>query len=80
MIDAPCHYSAEQACAWASGADYGYQAATAKAEAEKAELVRKCAEICDSQGKEWDSDDVVIDKNYAHVCRDAILSLLQRSE
>jgi hypothetical protein len=30
MLDAPCHYGAEQASAWASGAEHGYQAALAQ--------------------------------------------------
>lgn len=27
-----------------------------------------CAAICDAEGREWDSDDVVTEKNYAAHC------------
>jgi len=41
------------------------------------ELVRadereQCAQICDAQGKEWDSDAVITEKNYAAHCAAAI--------
>lgn len=41
----------------------------AKAVAEERE---ECAKVCDSEGREWDSDDQVTEKNYAAFCADAI--------
>lgn len=31
-----------------------------------------CAKVCDAEGREWDSDDVVTEKNYAAHCAAAI--------
>ena len=31
-----------------------------------------CARVCDAEGREWDSDDVVTEKNYAAHCATAI--------
>ena len=31
-----------------------------------------CAKVCDAEGSEWDSDDVVTEKNYAAHCAAAI--------
>lgn len=31
-----------------------------------------CAKVCDTEGREWDSDDIVTEKNYAAHCAAAI--------
>lgn len=41
-----------------------YRFATLVAAAER----EACASICDAEGLEWDSDDVVAEKNYAAHC------------
>lgn len=38
----------------------------------KAEVYEECAKICDEQGREWASDSVQTQKNYAAHCADAI--------
>jgi hypothetical protein len=42
MIDAPCHYSAEQASAWAHGAEHGYQAALAHSQKDYLAIASTC--------------------------------------
>lgn len=32
----------------------------------------ECAKVCDAEGREWDSDEVVTEKNYAAFCAEAI--------
>ena len=31
-----------------------------------------CARVCDAEGREWDSDDIVTEKNYAAHCAEEI--------
>ena len=42
--------------------------------------MRRCAEICYAQGREWDSDDVVTEKNYAAFCGYEIRAEIARLE
>lgn len=40
---------------------------------EAVELERgACAKVCDAEGREWDSDDQISEKNYAAYCAAAI--------
>ena len=41
----------------------------------RAEERERCAIVCTEQAKEWDSEDVITDKNYAGYCAQAIRNL-----
>ena len=40
--------------------------------AERRKTAARCAEICDAEGNEWDSDLLQTYKNYPHACRERI--------
>ena len=43
------------------------------------EFMEACAQICDQEAEEWDSDNVVTEKNYAAACATRIRALLSGS-
>jgi hypothetical protein len=40
----------------------------------RADEREQCAKICTNQGNEWDSDDVITNKNYAAYCAELIFA------
>lgn len=39
------------------------------------QAIEEASAICDEEGNEWDSDNLITEKNYAHACRDRIRGL-----
>lgn len=44
-------------------------------QASRKQAVEEAAAICDGEGNEWDSDDLITEKNYAHAFRDRIRAM-----
>ena len=44
-------------------------------QASRKQALAEAAAICDQEGNEWNSDDLIAEKNYAHACRDRILTM-----
>lgn len=44
------------------------------------DLLEQAIAICDEEGNEWDSDNLIMEKNYAHACRDRIRAILAKAK